>query len=185
VGTGGATPMTTCRRLRHCPRGALRRTAATPRPDRVRHRPTATDERRPEPRSIACRRQRRRGEPWITVPRLDALPEAVNLGKLKDEVIRRWGTLDLLDVLKDSDYLAEFSSEFISVASRGGAGIRSHHETRRHRTPTHRFRPGNAGHDQLETQPATAPNRDQSNCCKDQRHAAKGLTTLPPARRWL
>jgi Tn3 transposase DDE domain len=60
----------------------------------------------------------RRGEPWITVPRLDALPEPANLGKLKDEVIRRWGTLDLLDVLKDSDYLAEFTSEFTSVASR-------------------------------------------------------------------
>ena len=59
----------------------------------------------------------RRGEPWITVPRLDALPEAVNLGKLKDEVTRRWGTLHLLNVLKDSDYLAEFTSEFISVAS--------------------------------------------------------------------
>ena len=49
------------RRLRHCPRGALRRAAAAARPDRVRHRPAATDERRPEPvRSIACRRQRRR-----------------------------------------------------------------------------------------------------------------------------
>jgi len=60
----------------------------------------------------------RRGEPWITVPRLDALPEPANLGKLKNEVIRRWGTLDLLDVLKDSDYLAEFTSEFTSVASR-------------------------------------------------------------------
>jgi TnpA family transposase len=60
----------------------------------------------------------RRGEPWITVPRLEALPEPANLQKVKDEVIRRWGTLDLLDVLKDSDYLAEFTSEFSSVASR-------------------------------------------------------------------
>ncbi|MCW4354111.1 Tn3 family transposase [Hoyosella sp. YIM 151337] len=60
----------------------------------------------------------RRGEPWITVPRLEALPEPENLGKIKAEVIRRWGTLDLLNVLKDSDYLAEFTSEFTSVASR-------------------------------------------------------------------
>ena len=60
----------------------------------------------------------RRGEPWITVPRLEPLPEPANLGKVKDEVIRRWGTLDLLDVLKDADYLAEFTSEFTSVASR-------------------------------------------------------------------
>lgn len=60
----------------------------------------------------------RRGEPWIAVPRLDALPEPANLQKVKDEVIRRWGTLDLLDVLKDADYLAEFTGQFSSVASR-------------------------------------------------------------------
>ncbi|SLJ60856.1 Tn3 family transposase [Mycobacteroides abscessus] len=60
----------------------------------------------------------RRGEPWIAVPRLEALPEPANLQRIKDEVIRRWGTLDLLDVLKDADYLAEFTSEFSSVASR-------------------------------------------------------------------
>ena len=60
----------------------------------------------------------RRGEPWMTVPRLEALPEPVNLQRVKDEVIRRWGTLDLLDVLKDSDFLADFTTEFSSVASR-------------------------------------------------------------------
>jgi TnpA family transposase len=60
----------------------------------------------------------RRGEPWITVPRLEALPEPANLQRVKDEVIRRWGTLDLLDVLKDSDFLAEFTTEFTSVATR-------------------------------------------------------------------
>ena len=32
----------------------------------------------------------RRGVPWITVPRLEPLPEPANLGKVKDEVIRRW-----------------------------------------------------------------------------------------------
>ena len=56
----------------------------------------------------------RHGESWIMVPRLEALPEPANLGLIKDEVIRRWGTLDLLDVLKDSDYLAEFTAEFTS-----------------------------------------------------------------------
>lgn len=40
------------------------------------------------------------------------------LRAVKDEVIRRWGTLDLLDVLTDSGFLAEFSTEFTSVASR-------------------------------------------------------------------
>ncbi|MDG3013662.1 Tn3 family transposase [Corynebacteriales bacterium D3-21] len=60
----------------------------------------------------------RRGEPWIAVPKLDPLPEPQRLQALKDEVIRRWGTLDLLDVLKDSDFLADFTAEFTSVASR-------------------------------------------------------------------
>jgi hypothetical protein len=61
---------------------------------------------------------RRRGEPWITVPKLEKLPEPENLDKIKAEVTRRWGTLDLLDVLKDADFLTEFTSECTSVASR-------------------------------------------------------------------
>jgi TnpA family transposase len=60
----------------------------------------------------------RRGEPWITVPRLDALPEPVKLDHIKLEVQRRWGTLDLLDVLKDSDFLTDFTEEFASTATR-------------------------------------------------------------------
>ena len=60
----------------------------------------------------------RRGDPWITVPRMDALPEPVGLDQIKTEVQRRWGTLDLLDVLKDSDLLCEFTQEFVSTASR-------------------------------------------------------------------
>jgi hypothetical protein len=60
----------------------------------------------------------RRGEPWISIPKLTALPEPGNLAAVKDEVIRRWGTLDLLDVLEDADFLTEFSTEFNSVASR-------------------------------------------------------------------
>lgn len=59
----------------------------------------------------------RRGERWISVPRLDPLPEPTNLQAVKDEVIARWGTLDLLDVLKDSDFLTDFTSEFTSVAT--------------------------------------------------------------------
>ena len=35
----------------------------------------------------------RHGEPWITVPRLDVLPEPVRLEQIKAEVQRRWGTL--------------------------------------------------------------------------------------------
>lgn len=60
----------------------------------------------------------RRSEPWITVPKLDALPEPRASQAVKDEVIRRWGTLDLLDVLKDADFLTEFTDQFTSVASR-------------------------------------------------------------------
>jgi hypothetical protein len=60
----------------------------------------------------------RRGEPWISIPKPAALPEPGHLAAVKDEVIRRWGTLDLLDVLKDADFLTEFSTEFTSVASR-------------------------------------------------------------------
>ena len=54
----------------------------------------------------------RRGEPWIVVPKPSALPEPGHLQALKDEVLRRWGTLDLLDVLKDADFLADFTAEF-------------------------------------------------------------------------
>lgn len=60
----------------------------------------------------------RRGDPWITVPKLEPLPEPRNLQGLKDELIRRWGTIDLLDMLKNSDFRTGFTSEFTSVASR-------------------------------------------------------------------
>jgi TnpA family transposase len=60
----------------------------------------------------------RHGDPWITVPRMDALPEPVRLDQIKAEVQRRWGTLDLLDVLKDSDFLCEFTREFASTGQR-------------------------------------------------------------------
>jgi hypothetical protein len=57
---------------------------------------------------------RRRGEQWISVPKLDKQTDPENLEKIKAEVARRWGTLDLLDVLKDADFLTDFTS----VASR-------------------------------------------------------------------
>ncbi|WP_431031540.1 Tn3 family transposase [Plantibacter sp. RU18] len=60
----------------------------------------------------------RRGAPWITVPKQEPLKEPQNLRGLKDEVRRRWGTIDLLDVLKECDFLTDFLSEFVSVASR-------------------------------------------------------------------
>ena len=60
----------------------------------------------------------RRGEPWISVPPTPAVPEPTNLAALKAEVERRWGILDLLDILKEADFDAGFTEEFTSVASR-------------------------------------------------------------------
>ncbi|MFI1979024.1 Tn3 family transposase [Streptomyces wedmorensis] len=59
----------------------------------------------------------RKGEPWITVPKLDPLAEPTGLAALKEEVARRWGVLDLLDVLKNADFLTGFTEEFSSVAA--------------------------------------------------------------------
>ncbi|GAA2371522.1 hypothetical protein GCM10010246_77370 [Streptomyces cuspidosporus] len=35
----------------------------------------------------------RKGEPWITVPKLEPLAEPTGLAALKEEVARRWGVL--------------------------------------------------------------------------------------------
>lgn len=60
----------------------------------------------------------RRGKPWFSVPRLEKLKEPSGLEALKAEVVRRWGTIDLLDMLKEADHLTGLTSEFASVASR-------------------------------------------------------------------
>ncbi len=60
----------------------------------------------------------RHGRPWISVPKVNKLPEPSNLSALKDEVEQRWGTIDLLDVLKEAALLTGFDEEFPSVASR-------------------------------------------------------------------
>jgi TnpA family transposase len=60
----------------------------------------------------------RHGEPWIGVPKLDKLVEPENLIALKREVAARWGTIDLLDMLKEADFDTGFSEEFSSVAQR-------------------------------------------------------------------
>ena len=60
----------------------------------------------------------RQGSPWVSVPKLDKLPEPKNLGALKAEVERRWGTIDLLDILKDTAFITDFTDSFASVASR-------------------------------------------------------------------
>ena len=60
----------------------------------------------------------RQGSPWVSVPKLDKLPAPRNLGALKAEVQRRWGTIDLLDILKDTAFITGFTDSFTSVASR-------------------------------------------------------------------
>lgn len=60
----------------------------------------------------------RRGEPWISVPRPERLPEPPNLERLKKAVESSFGTIDLLEVLKEADYLTDLTGPFTSVASR-------------------------------------------------------------------
>lgn len=45
----------------------------------------------------------RKGEPWIAVPPVLKQDEPASLKALKEEISRRWGVIDLLDVLKDVD----------------------------------------------------------------------------------
>ena len=45
-----------------------------------------------------------------------------DLGALKAEVERRWGTIDLLDILKDTAFITGFTDSFTSVASRDDRG---------------------------------------------------------------
>jgi hypothetical protein len=51
------------------------------------------------------------------VPKLEKLDEPTGLQALKDEVVRRWGVLDLLDVLKNADFDTGFTDEFSSAAA--------------------------------------------------------------------
>ncbi|MGH9222474.1 MAG: DUF4158 domain-containing protein, partial [Acidimicrobiales bacterium] len=60
----------------------------------------------------------RQGEPWIAVPKLEKLIEPANLEQLKKEVEQSYGTIDLLDVLKEADFLTDLTAAFASVASR-------------------------------------------------------------------
>jgi TnpA family transposase len=60
----------------------------------------------------------RRREAWISVPRLERLSEPANLERLKRAVESSFGTIDLLDVLKEADYLTDLTGPFTSVASR-------------------------------------------------------------------
>lgn len=61
---------------------------------------------------------RKKGEPWISVPAVTRQSEPANLKALKEEISRRWGVIDLLDVLKAVDHVTGYTGDFTSVASR-------------------------------------------------------------------
>ncbi|WP_192918285.1 Tn3 family transposase [Streptomyces spectabilis] len=58
---------------------------------------------------------KKHGEPWIKVSPLGKQAEPENLVALKAEIERRWGTIDLIDVLKEAEFATGFTSEFTSV----------------------------------------------------------------------
>ena len=60
----------------------------------------------------------RKGDVWIRVPKLGKQPEPATLAAIKREIIRRWGVVDLLDVLKEADYLTGFTDELTTIATR-------------------------------------------------------------------
>ncbi|MFE3455590.1 transposase [Nonomuraea sp. NPDC059194] len=61
---------------------------------------------------------KKKGEPWISVPPVVKQPEPENLRALKEETARRWGVIDLLDLIKNVDHATGFTADFTSVASR-------------------------------------------------------------------
>lgn len=61
---------------------------------------------------------RKHGEPWIKVSPLGKQVQPENLVALKAEIERRWGTIDLIDILKEAEFATGFTSEFASVATR-------------------------------------------------------------------
>jgi len=59
-----------------------------------------------------------RGEPRWHVPDLGKLEAPANLRALHAEVTARWGIIDLLDFLKESDFVTKFTDAFSTVATR-------------------------------------------------------------------
>jgi TnpA family transposase len=60
----------------------------------------------------------KKGKGWIALSPLAAQPDPVNLGQLKEEMVRRWPMTSLLDILKETDLRVGFTSHFHSVSSR-------------------------------------------------------------------
>jgi TnpA family transposase len=60
----------------------------------------------------------RAGRPWITVPKLAKQTEPANLERIKASVQARWGTVDLLDFLAETDHHVGLIDCFPSIATR-------------------------------------------------------------------
>ncbi|WP_338145719.1 Tn3 family transposase [Streptomyces scabichelini] len=61
---------------------------------------------------------KRNGEGWIKVSPRPKQEEPENLVAIKAEIERRWGTIDLLDILKYAEFDTDFIAEFTTVATR-------------------------------------------------------------------
>lgn len=61
---------------------------------------------------------KKNGEPWIKVSPRPKQEEPENLVAVKAEIERRWGTIDLLDILKYAEFDTDFIAEFTTVATR-------------------------------------------------------------------
>lgn len=57
-------------------------------------------------------------EPWIRLSPLQAQPEPEHLGKLKEELHRRWATIPLLDILKETEFRLQFTRHFRGAGNR-------------------------------------------------------------------
>jgi len=69
-------------------------------------------------KSRGTRVKKHRGEPRWQIPDLGKLKVPENLRALHTEVAARWGIIDLLDFLKESDHLTAFTDAFTTVATR-------------------------------------------------------------------
>ncbi len=71
---------------------------------------------RTKPKDVAI--GTKRGKGWITLSPLPAQPEPKHLPRLKTEILRRWGVIGLLDILKEAAMLTGCLDCFQSTGSR-------------------------------------------------------------------
>lgn len=60
----------------------------------------------------------RNNKGWIRVTPLDKQPEPPHLPKIKQEIRNRWSNINLLDLLKETDFHTSFTKHFKTIADR-------------------------------------------------------------------